>query len=173
MGSRRYFYFRKGRKEEIARQFGLTPVTTANIRERFFAFCEEMEMSASYKPVLLRCLLETVDDRGSAPINRLTLAFRDFYRQRQAEGLPVEKPGARMARVNELSEMEIQRLILEMPFRKFTQRGFLRYDKDASRVRIAPGLWQRIEDPAMLGQIRALADAAIAAYYRRIIAEKQ
>jgi len=173
MGSRRYFYFRKDRKEEIARQFGLTPVTAANIRERFFAFCEEMDMFASYKPMLLRCLLDTVDDQGSVSLNRITLAFRDFYRQRQAEGLPVEKPGARMARVEELSEMEIQRLILEMPFRKFAQRGFLRYDKDASRVRIAPGLWNRISDPAALGQIRALADGAIAAYYRRINPEQQ
>jgi hypothetical protein len=58
IGTRTYHYFRKDRQAEIAKQFGLKPVTAANIRERFLAFCEEMDMSASYKPVLLLCLLE-------------------------------------------------------------------------------------------------------------------
>ena len=84
------------------------PETAANIRERFLAFCEEMDMSPSYKPVLLRCLLDTVDDDGGVLINRLTLAFRDFYLDRKAAGLPVEKPSARMARVDELSEADIR-----------------------------------------------------------------
>ena len=84
------------------------PETAANIRERFLAFCEEMDMSPSYKPVLLRCLLDTVDDDGGVLINRLTLAFRDFYLDRKAAGLPVGKPNARMARVDELSEADIR-----------------------------------------------------------------
>ena len=166
IGSRRYFYFRKDRKQAIAKRYGLTPVTAANIHERFLAFCREMDMAASYKPVLLRCLLETVDDTGSAPINQLTFAFRDFYRQRQADNLPVEKPRARMARVEALSEADIQRLILEMPFRKFAQRGFLSYDKDRSRVRFAPALWHRTANET--ATLRELADSAIAAYYQRI-----
>ncbi len=48
MGSRRYFYFRKDREDAITKQFELTPVTATNIRERFFAFCEEMDIAASY-----------------------------------------------------------------------------------------------------------------------------
>ena len=68
IGARRYFYFRKERRSEIAERFGLEPVTAANIRERFLAFCEEMDMSASYKPVLLLCLLDTADEgKRSAP----------------------------------------------------------------------------------------------------------
>jgi hypothetical protein len=51
-----------------------------------------------------------------------------------------------MARVAELTEAEIQRLILEMPFRKFAQRGFLGYGPDVSRVRFAPALWKRLTD---------------------------
>ena len=144
IGSRRYFYFRKDRKLEIAERFGLKPVTAANIRERFLAFCEEMDMSASYKPVLLLCVLETVDENGAVPISILTLAFRDFYLARLARGLPAEKPKARMARVSELSKADIQRLILEMPFRKFAQRGFLDYGRDVSRIRFAPSLWKRL-----------------------------
>jgi hypothetical protein len=52
IGSGRCLYFRKDRKREIAERYDLTPVTAANIRERFLAFCEEMDMSANYKPAL-------------------------------------------------------------------------------------------------------------------------
>jgi len=170
IGTRRYLYFRKDRKAEIARQFGLTPVTAANIRERFLAFCEDMDMSASYKPVLLLCLLDTADEDGAVPIANLTLAFRDFYRDRLARGLPVERPKARMARVADLSEAEIQALILDMPFRKFSQRGFVDYGRDVSRVRFAPALWSRLtaEDR---GRLRETAVAAVGRYYAASSAE--
>jgi len=144
IGTRRYFYFRKERKDEIAERFGLKPVTAANIRERFLAFCEEMDMSASYKPVLLLCLLDTVDENGVVSVAALTLAFRNFYLDRLNRGLPAEKPRARMGQVADLPETEIQRLILEMPFRKFAQRGFLDYGRDVARVRFAPALWKRL-----------------------------
>jgi len=82
-------------------------------------------LSASYKPILLRGLMDTVDADSPVPIATLTLAFRHVYLDRLARGLPAEKPRARMARVTELTEAEIQRLILDMPFGKFAQRGFL------------------------------------------------
>jgi hypothetical protein len=164
IGTRRYFYFRKDRKAEIGRQFGCEPVSAANIRERFLAFCAEMDMSASYKPVLLLCLLDTVDQDGAVPIATLTLAFRDFYLDRLAQGLPAERPKARMARVSELSEAEIQRLILDMPFRKFAQRGFIDYGRDLSRVRFASPLWSRLT-PEDRGRLRETALAATHRYY--------
>jgi diadenosine tetraphosphate (Ap4A) HIT family hydrolase len=55
-------------------------------------------------------------------------------------------PQARMSRVADLSDAEIQRLILDMPFRKFAQRGFVDYGRDVSRVRFAPALWKRLTD---------------------------
>lgn len=167
IGRRRYFYFRKERKGEIAERFGLEPVTAANIRERFLAFCEEMDMSASYKPVLLLCLLDTVDEEGSVPVANLTLAFRDFYLDRLARGLSAERPKARMARVRELTDAEIQRLILEMPFRKFAQRGFLDYGRDVSRVRFAPNLWKRLSD-ADQQRLQDASREAIARYYQTL-----
>lgn len=55
-----------------------------------------------------------------------------------------------------------------MPFRKFAQRGFLRYERDVSRLRFAPALWSRIGEEDALGRVRALAEAAVSAYYARI-----
>ena len=167
IGTRRYFYFQKDRKSEIAKRFGLTPVTAANIWERFLAFCEEMDMSASYKPVFLLCLLNTVDEDGTVPIASLTHAFRGFYLDRLAHDLPPERPRMRMARVAELTESEIQRLILEMPFRKFAQRGFIDYARDVSTVRFASALWRRIT-PASNHRLRDTAKQAIERYYAQL-----
>jgi hypothetical protein len=114
------------------------PETAANIRERFLAFCEEMDMAASYKPILLRCLLDTVDADGSVAINWLTPAVRDLYLERKAAGRPVERPRVRMAHVDELTDTDIRQLILAMPFKKFAQCGFLKYDQGASGLRFAP-----------------------------------
>lgn len=167
IGARRYFYFRKERKGEIAERFGLEPVTAANIRERFLVFCEGMDMSASYKPVLLLCLLDTVDEEGSVPIANLTFAFRNFYLDRLARGLTPERSTARMARVQELTEAAIQRLILEMPFRKFAQRGFLDYGRDVSRVRFAPNLWKRMSETDQQ-RLRDVSREAIARYFQTL-----
>lgn len=58
-----------------------------------------MDMTASYKPVLLLSLLDTVNEHGTTSISRLTEAFRDFYERRKASGFKVEKSNMRMARV--------------------------------------------------------------------------
>lgn len=117
--------------------------------------------------MLLRCLLDAVDEDGAVLIAALTLAFRDFYADRHARGLPVEKPRARMARVADLSESEIQRLILEMPFRKFAQRGFLDYCRDISRVQFAPTLWKRANNGDRQ-RLRDISQEAIECYYAAV-----
>ncbi len=155
IGNRTYYYFRKDSDEAIRRQFEIEAVTAQNIRELFFRFCDQMDMSASYKPVLLLCLLDTVNEQGRVPIATLTEAFRDFYERRKAAGLVVEKANMRMARVADLDSTDIQQLILQMPFRKFSQRGYLDYGRDVSDVRFEPKLWRRLsaEDRARLREI--------------------
>jgi hypothetical protein len=63
---------------------------------------------------------------------------------------------------------EVRQLILDMPFRKFAQKGFLRHDRDASRVQFAPALWKRLNDGATRARLQTLAETAIATYCRRL-----
>lgn len=72
-----------------------------------------------------------------------------------------------MSRVAELSESEIQRLILEMPFRKFAQLGFLIYARVVSRRRFARALWKKLanEDRRRLRETSLL---AIDRYYAAV-----
>jgi superfamily II DNA or RNA helicase len=164
MGSRSYHYFSKDRVKAIAQQFDIKPVTKENIRELFLNFCETMDMSASYKPVLLLCLLDCVDETGKAPIESLTAAFRDYYLQRKAAGLPAEKGNKRMARVEDLSDAEIQQLMLQMPFRKFAQRKYLHYARDVSQVRFDKRLWKALGEGDM-AKLKGIAEKRIGGYF--------
>jgi hypothetical protein len=77
------------------------------------------------------------------------------------------KPGTRMARVDELPETDIRQLVLTMPSKKFAQRGFLSYDRDASRLRFAPVLWPKLS-LADRERLRGWADEAVARYFSRL-----
>jgi hypothetical protein len=77
-----------------------------------------------------------------------------------------------MARVVELIEPEIQRLILDMPFRKFVQRGFLEYGRDVSRGRFAPALWKRLTEEDRR-QVRDTTDHALKRYSAASSAENR
>lgn len=63
--------------------------------------------------------------------------------------------------------MDIQQLILAMPFRKFAQLGFLQYDRDASRLRFSPGLLLR-HSPADRDRLQGLAGEVAERYFSRI-----
>jgi hypothetical protein len=63
-----------------------------------------------------------------------------------------------------LREMDIQRLLLDMPFKKFAQRGFLSHDRDLARLRFAPALWGRLT-AADREHVRKAARTAIERYF--------
>ncbi len=66
LGERTYHYFLRKRIEEIRESLGLPRVDDASIRDLFLEFVERMDMSSSYKPVLLLAILDHVDDSGRA-----------------------------------------------------------------------------------------------------------
>ena len=118
LGERTYHYFASDRIDEIRQSLGI-PDETADLRSRFLQFVAEGDMTASYKPVFLLALLDCVDADGKAELATLTRAFRNFYQRRRETALPVEHSRARLSRVGELDETEIQEVMLRMPFEKF------------------------------------------------------
>jgi len=66
LGEKTYYYFLRERAEEIRQILGLPRVDDASIRDLFLDFVAKMDMSSSYKPVLLLAILDKVDDHGRA-----------------------------------------------------------------------------------------------------------
>jgi superfamily II DNA or RNA helicase len=167
LGERTYLYFHRDRIEEVRVTIGAPKLEEHSLKDRFLAFITEMDMNMSYKPVMLLALLGAVDEDGRAKLSEVVGRFQQFYRDRRAAGLVVERPGARREAVDELDEASITRLMLGKPFEKFERRRFLRYDRDLAYVRFEPRLWRQL-DTNDREQIAAACRASIESYYERI-----
>jgi superfamily II DNA or RNA helicase len=167
LGERTYYYFRPERAEEIRVQLSLPRIDDETIRDQFLAYVGEMDMSASYKPVMLRALLDLADGDGRVRVEDLARAFHEFYRERRRAGLTVEKATARMAEPDSLSPDAARQVMLEMPFRKFEQKKFLKYDTDVAFLRFAPALWRKLS-PDDRAAIRSGCETKVAEYYERL-----
>jgi superfamily II DNA or RNA helicase len=170
LGDRTYVYFHRDRIEEVRVAVGAPKLDEHSIRDRFLEFIEAMDMALSYKPVMLLALLETADEQGRAKASEVAWRFQQFYKDRRAAGLVVERPGSRKVPVDELDEIAVQRLMLGMPFEKFERRQFLRYDSDLAYIRFDPRLWRQL-GPNDREQIRRLCRQSIERYYERLQAE--
>jgi superfamily II DNA or RNA helicase len=170
LGERTYIYFHSDRVEEVRQALGAPKLDEHSIRDRFLDFIRAMDMALSYKPVMLLALLDTVDEHGRALAREVARRFQQFYRDRKAAGLVVERPGSRKVPVDELDETAAQRLMLSMPFEKFERRQFLRYDRDLAYLRFDPRLWRQL-GPEDREQIRALCRQSIETYYERLQVE--
>ena len=167
LGEREYLYFSRERIPEIRRLLKLPEVTDETIKKLFFDFVEEMDMSASYKPVLMLSFLDAANPRGRARVGDVVSRFRGFYEKRAQDGLPVEQPKARMFRVAEMTDAAVQNVIVTMPLRKFQQRRYLDYGRDVAWVQFNPSLWRQLSE-SDLERVRKICRASIERYYLRL-----
>jgi superfamily II DNA or RNA helicase len=167
LGNRTYHYFSRDRIDEVREFLGLPRVEQHNIKDLFLQYASEMDMSASYKPVLLLAILDALDSHGRGRLRDVVTGFRRFYEERREAGLPVERANVRMARIDLLDDAEVQRVMLDMPFEKFERRRYLRYDRDLAFVRIEPSLWRQLK-PDNLANLRATCRESIEKYYERL-----
>lgn len=171
LGDRVYHYFKQDRLEEIREALGIPKLADDDIKERFLAYAAEMDMTTSYKPVMLSAILDSVDERGQAKIADVVRNFRDFYERRQAACLPVEHPKSVMAKIAALQDADVRRVMLSMPFEKFERRRYLEYARDLAFIRFVPHLWRQLDRDDLHG-LRSTCRDAIEKYYRRLAGDK-
>ncbi len=168
LGDRTYHYFHVEKIHDICSTLGIEKVGAHNIRDRFVEFVQRMDMSASYKPVMMLSILDALDERGRALLSEVVRKFRAFYESRRAAGLAVERGSAKLVRVAELDDSEVQRAMLEAPFEKFERRKFLEYDhRDLAYIRFVPMLWRQLK-AVDLAELRQICERSIAEYYERL-----
>jgi hypothetical protein len=168
LAERVYHYFSRERIDEVRETLGLPKVEPHNIKDLFLRYADDnMDMSASYKPVLLLTMLDFVDSHGRASLANVVGKFRRFYEERKRGGLVVEGANTRMAKVDELADADVQRVMLEMPFEKFERRRYLKYDRDLAFVRFEPNLWRQLRADD-LAKLRAICEARVKEYYERL-----
>ncbi|NLP15312.1 MAG: DEAD/DEAH box helicase, partial [Clostridium sp.] len=92
VGDKRSFkYFREETVRKYASELGWELITPANMKDKFMDMVRVMDMSFSYKPVLLKAMFEHVDDKGRVRVEDIVNYFIEFYSDWKDKGLVVEK----------------------------------------------------------------------------------
>lgn len=166
-GQRESYFFRRDRLTTIRSELSRSALPTSGPewRQAFLDFVRGRNLTRSYKPALLKVLLQSVDRNGAAQIAEIAQGFIAFYRRRQLDGLPTEGDGP-LSDPSTASLDAVQALIVKHPLDRFRIQGFLQYDPASGVVRFAPPLWAELRAYEIL-DIQAAADAQLQHYYRR------
>ena len=118
-GDKRMFhYFREESIRNIAKQYGWDLITPQNMADKFMKFIETMDMSYSYKPVLLKAIYEYMDTSGRVALPDVVDYFIDFYEDRKAHGMIAEKSTS-IYQKGGYTRKDVEKNILSNPFKRF------------------------------------------------------
>lgn len=140
---RTFKYFKEETLERYARQYGWTLIDDSNRKELFLEMVRQMDMSYSYKPVLIKAILRHADEKGSIQLADIVAYFRVYYEGRRAAGLVVEKPNSLFARGG-YTDKEAERNILANPFKRFEDMQMLRHTRTLGIVQVDESVWKKL-----------------------------
>mgnify|MGYP001851434902 FL=1 len=166
MSEHRVFkYFKEESLERYAKEYGWTLIDDQNRKNLFMEMVDDMDMSYSYKPVLLKAILQNADKQGRVKIDDIVTYFRAFYEDRRARGEVVEKHNSIFAKGN-YTDKEAVRNILSNPFKRFEDMNMMRHTKTIGIIEVEPTVWKRLaeEDKKHILQV---CDLRLKQYYKR------
>lgn len=140
---RTFKYFKEETLERYARQYSWTLIDDSNRKELFLEMVRQMDMSYSYKPVLIQAILRHADEKGRIQLADIVAYFRAYYEGRRAAGLVVEKPNSLFARGG-YTDKEAERNILANPFKRFEDMQMLRHTRTLGIVQVDESVWKKL-----------------------------
>jgi len=165
-GDKRSFnYFKEATVEGYAKEYGWELINPANMKDKFMDMVRTMDMSFSYKPVLLKAMLEHVDESGRVRVEDIINYFMDFYRARKESGLVVEKKSSLYSK-DGYSRKDVERNIFSNPFKRFEDMRFMSRCRDIEYVEFNRHVWKRMTEEEK-GWIVGWCDVRLAEYYRK------
>ena len=166
-GDKRMFhYFREGSIHNIAKQYGWDLITPQNMADKFMKFIETMDMSYSYKPVLLKAIYEYMDTSGRVALPDVVDYFIDFYEDRKAHGMIAEKSTS-IYQKGGYTRKDVEKNILSNPFKRFEDMRFLMRCKDVETIEVNPIIFRKLTREDWL-HIVDVCDKSLEKYYLRL-----
>lgn len=163
---RTFKYFKEESLEKYARQYGWRLIDDSNRKDMFMEMIRQMDMSYSYKPVLIKAILLYADDKGRVKLDDIVAYFKSFYEDRRAAGLVVEKKNSIFAK-DGYTGKDAQRNILSNPFKRFEDMQMLRHTKTLGIIQVDEAVWKHLsaEDKT---EVATICDEKLNSYYMRI-----
>ena len=166
-GEKRMFhYFREESIRNIAKQYGWDLITPQNMADKFMKFIETMDMSYSYKPVLLKAIYEYMDTSGRVALPDVVDYFIDFYEDRKAHGMIAEKSTS-IYQKGGYTRKDVEKNILSNPFKRFEDMRFLMRCKDVETIEVNPIIFRKLTREDWL-HIVDVCDKSLEKYYLRL-----
>ena len=166
-GDKRMFhYFREESIRNIAKQYGWDLITPQNMADKFMKFIETMDMSYSYKPVLLKAIYEYMDTSGRVALPDVVDYFIDFYEDRKSHGMIAEKSTS-IYQKGGYTRKDVEKNILSNPFKRFEDMRFLMRCKDVETIEVNPIIFRKLTREEWL-HIVNVCDKSLEKYYLRI-----
>lgn len=167
IGEKRFFnYYREDTIKMYADKYDWDLITSANIKDKFMKFIEKMDMSFSYKPVLLKAIFNHIDAAGKVRIVDIVNYFIDFYENRKSKGLAAEKANS-IYQKGGYTEKDVERNIFSNPFKRFADMRFLKRCKDVNYIEINPIVFKKLKAED-IEHILAVCDEKLEQYYGRL-----
>ena len=163
---RTFKYFKEETLERYARQYGWTLIDDSNRKELFLEMVRQMDMSYSYKPVLIKAILRHADEKGSIQLADIVAYFRAYYEGRRAAGLVVEKPNSLFARGG-YTDKEAERNILANPFKRFEDMQMLRHTRTLGIVQVDESVWKKLT-AGEKAEMERVCDQKLMDYFERL-----
>ena len=163
---RTFKYFREETLKSCAAQYGWRLIDDSNRKALFLEMVRQMDMSYSYKPVLIKAILQHADKKGRVSLDEIVAYFRAYYEARRAAGLPVEKPNSLFAKGG-YTDREATRNILMNPFKRFEDMQMLRHTKTLGIIQVEETVWKPLTD-AEKQEIQRICEEKLAQYYARM-----
>lgn len=166
-GDKRMFhYFREESIRNIAKQYGWDLITPQNMADKFMKFIETMDMSYSYKPVLLKAIYEYMDTSGRVALPDVVDYFIDFYEERKAHGMIAEKSTS-IYQKGGYTRKDVEKNILSNPFKRFEDMRFLMRCKDVETIEVNPVIFRKLTREDWL-HIVNVCNKSLEKYYLRL-----
>ena len=159
-------YFTEETLEATEKANGWKLINDSNRQELFMEMVGQMDMSYSYKPVLLKAIFAHADNKGRVKLDDISAYFRSFYEERRSSGLVVEKPNSIFAKGG-YTDKEAQRNILSNPFKRFEDMQMLRHTKTLGIIEVEPTVWRNLTEEEK-AEILEICEEKLEAYYNRI-----
>src|SRR5699024_1495384 len=132
--NRKFNYFKEETILKYVEEFNWELITPANMKDKFMEMVDKMDMSYSYKPVLLKAIFENIDEKRRVRAEDLVDYFIDYYEGRREKGLIVEK--RRCLYLRDYTRKEVEGNIFSNPFRTFEEMGFMKRNKDLEFIEV-------------------------------------
>lgn len=162
---RTFKYFTEETLEKTAEKFGWKLINDENRKELFMEMIRQMDMSYSYKPVLIKAILANADAKGRIKLDDIVAYFRNYYEDRRNSGLVVEKANSIFAKGG-YTDKDARRNILSNPFKRFEDMQMLRHTKTLGIVEVEPTVWKNLSDGDK-EEILNICEEKLESYYRR------